>query len=137
MSDSPEQVWIIPSDPADLAPLPALIKDGRIAHYIRKPKEFGAFSLHDGLDCTWGSFEECRAAMIEVRMAAFKETREHARKLAASIEHIKIIPTASFPNVVREVPEAQQQQEGEGQEEAKAEEVKPAKPALRRPSRRN
>lgn len=130
-----QQVWVIPPDPTDLTPLPALIKDGRIAYYMRKQKQFGEFHL-DLIEC-WASFEECRTAMLEVRNSAYKETREHARMLAASIEHIKIIPTAEFPNVLREVPEAQQQQEAKEQEEAKAEEVKPAKPALKRPSRRS
>lgn len=85
---------------------------------------------------TFDTFEQCRAAMIEARTEALHETREHARKLAASIEHVRTIPAASFPDVVREVPEAQQQQqEAEGQEKAQAQKVAP-KALLKRPSRK-
>jgi tRNA-specific 2-thiouridylase len=63
------------------------------------------------------------------------DTREVARDIAATIEHVKTIPATPFPSdVTREVPEAQQQ-EAQGQEEASAEEVKPAKTELKRPRR--
>jgi hypothetical protein len=56
--------------------------------------------------------------------------------LAASIEHIKTIPTATFPNVSREVREqGQQQEEAKAQEETKAEEVKPAPELKKKPLR--
>lgn len=132
MSKSIQQVWAIPLDPEDMAPLPALLRDFiDVAFYDRKKKCFGDF-VELFPDPVFGTFEQCRAAIIEARTQALYETREHARKLAASIEHIRTIPTAQFPDVVREVPEAQQQK-AEGQEKAQASEVKPA---LKRPSRK-
>jgi hypothetical protein len=138
MSDSAIPVWAIPPDPEDMAPLPALLridhKGEHFALYCRHGKEFGLFEwVHLA---TFDTFEQCRAAMIEARTEALRETREHARKLAASIEHVRTIPAAPFPDVSREVPEAQQQQqEAEGQEKAPAKEVAP-KPLLKRPSRK-
>lgn len=125
-----QHAWVIPDDPQDMAPLPALIKDGRISFYNRRENTFGAYLM--SLEVAYPSFDECRAAMIDMRIDALDQAREHARKLANSVEHIRTIPAASFPDVLREVSEAEQQQEGEGQEEAKAEEVKPA---LKRPRR--
>lgn len=165
MSDSIEQAWVIPSNLDDMEPLPALFKNKTdIAFYDRKRKCFndydrlpfvtealelcfddespvpmrGMVAYCSALDVlAYSTFEECRAAMIEARTAALKEAREHSRLLAASIEHIRTIPTAPFPDVIREVPEAQQQEEAQEQKEAEAEQVKPAKPTLKRPVRKN
>lgn len=140
MTDSPQQVWVVPEDPNDMAPLPALQdSESRISFYNRHSKQFGLFenqAYFQLFQPVFATFDECRAAMIEARVEQLDQAREHSRKLAASIEHLKTIPTATFPDVLREVPEAQQQ-EAEGQEEAQAEEVKPSKPTLKqRPSRR-
>jgi hypothetical protein len=138
MSDSAQQAWVIPLDPEDMAPLPVLVRGfNDIAFYYRKKKCFGEIICNfiDPNVVVYSTFEQCRAAMIKARTQALHETREHARKLSASIEHIKFIPIAQFPNVSREVPEAQQQK-AEGQQEAKAEEVKP-KTLLKRPLRKS
>jgi hypothetical protein len=147
MSDSVERFWAIPFDPNDMEPLPVFIDEqSECWDYNRNTRKFefaGEFYLNFG-DC-YPTFEECRAAMIEGRTQALKEARKHAHELAASIEHIRSLPHALFPNVIREVPEAPQE-EAQGQEEAKAAEAvtpqpeaEPAKagarPALKRPSR--
>jgi aminoglycoside phosphotransferase (APT) family kinase protein len=122
-----------------MAPLPVLVRGfNDIAFYYRKKKCFGEIICNfiDPNVVVYSTFEQCRAAMVEARTEALHETREHARKLAASIEHVRTIPTAPFPDVSREVPEAQQQQqEAERQEKAPAKEVAP-KPLLKRPSRK-
>lgn len=131
MTDSVQQVWVIPPDIADMAPLPALLQNGHLSLYCRRKKEFEpiewAYSSH------YLNFEECRIAMMAARTQALDETREHARMLASSIEHIRSLPVAAFPDVLREVPEAQQQ-EVQAEEEAEAEKVKPM---LKRPSRKS
>lgn len=136
-----KQAWVIPTDPMDLAPLPALLRGEEIAIFCRKQKTFGAFSGPSlTLLCSvYTDFESCRLAMIEGRTQILRDTHDHAKYLAATIEHIRTIPTASFPNVEREVRKQEgQQEEGQGQQEAQAEEVKPAaKPELKRPLRKN
>jgi hypothetical protein len=134
MTDSVKQVWVVkPIDARDLAPLPALVKDSAVAIYDRREGKFGPF--------TWvnlpfyATFDECRVAMVEQLIKDLTAAREAAREIAATIEHVKTIPATPFPSdVTREVPEAQQQ-EAQGQEEASAEEVKPAKTELKRPRR--
>lgn len=156
MTDTLEQVWVIPNDPNDLAPLPAMV-DGksRFAYYNRKQKRFGDLVL--SLDIAYETFEHCRAAMIKARTAAYDEARAHAGVLARSIEHIRNIPTQEFPDVVSKVPEAEQQkpeeEKAEGQKEVielangstialvASEDPSPlksaVKPALKRPSRKS
>jgi hypothetical protein len=146
MSDSEvidQEVWIIPGDPSDMAPLPALLRPqpddpNLIAVYDRKQKEFSPFALagwkHHPL-YYFRTFEECRSAMIAERSELLEELNAQCRRLAASIEHTRTIPTATFPNVQREVREEQQ-----GQEKAQAEKVPDAgekvKPALTQPPSR-
>jgi hypothetical protein len=135
MTDSVQHVWVIPSDPQDMAPLPAL-QDGELgllAVYDRKEKAFDAFELAFGAS-VHATFDGCRMAMINARTAALNEAREHARHVAATIEHIRNLPVAAFPS--HALHDLQQQQEEAVQEEAQAEEVKPAKAELKRPSRR-
>jgi hypothetical protein len=134
MTGSVKQVWVIPNDPTDLAPLPALVdSDSRFSYYNRKARQFGAGLL--SLDVAYATYDECRAAMIEARTKALEKARQHTHLLAATIEHLRFIPATPFPSdVTREVPEAEQQ-EAQGQEEADAEEVKPAKVDLKRPRR--
>jgi hypothetical protein len=136
MTSSVKQVWVIPSDPNDLAPLPALVDgDSRFSYYNRREGQFGAGVL--SLDVAYATFQCCREAMIAARTKALEEARQHTRLLATTIEHLRFIPATPFPSdVTREVPEAQHQ-EAQGQEEASAEEVKPAKTELKRPSRRS
>jgi hypothetical protein len=143
MSDSVEQVWIIPGDPSDMAPLPVLRRgDGAFAAYDRKTQTFGQFSYNwqvprddKGSVLYWSTFEECRAAMLAERSGLLEELNATCRELAASIEHTRTIPSQSFPNVQREVREEQQ-----GQEKAQAEKVPDAgekvKPALTQPPSR-
>lgn len=152
MDDSasqPQQGWIIPLDPEDMAPLPALLlADGRFSLYDRKRKCFddptALFPGSSGF--LFESFESCRQAMIEVRAQALQESQQHCRKLALSIEHIRTIPTATFPNVQREVRAQgqQEQQEGQGQkkEQGQGQERQPEvtqapKPELKRPTRKS
>jgi hypothetical protein len=143
MTDSvPRPCWVIPSDPNDMAPLPALLNDltYETALWSRRDRVFKRAGC-DLLSGTYDSFEDCRSAMIRARTDALNEARGHARVLAAQIEHIRTIPPATFPNVIREAP-----QEEAPQEEAKTEEAvthKPeaepakggARPALKRPLR--
>jgi hypothetical protein len=143
MSD--KQLWAIPFHRDDMEPLPTLLDEqGRYWVLNRKSKKFEQEEVVFFLD-TFLTFEACRAAMIEGRTQALNESREHSRYLAASIEHIRSLPHAKFPDVIREVREAPQE-EAEGQEEAKtAEAVTPqpeaepakggARVALKRPSR--
>lgn len=133
MTNSIEKVWVVPEDPQDLAPLPALLIDGiNVRLFDRHKKTLGDLIEFYMPPC-YSTWEECRTAMIEGRTRAFHDARAHAGVLARSIEHIRIIPAADFPDVLPEVPEAEQQerQEKEAQEQ---EEVKPS--ARRRYSRR-
>lgn len=135
MSDSIEQVWIVPGDPSDMAPLPALFSPGQIALYDRKQQVFGEFSGYSAGVTYYATFEECRTAMLAERSGLLEELNATCRELAASIEHTRTIPSQSFPNVQREVREEQQ-----GQEKAQAEKVPNAgekvKPALTQPPSR-
>jgi hypothetical protein len=135
MSETVEQVWIIPGDPSDMAPLPAIFRLGQIALYDRKQQVFGKFSGYSAGVARYATFEECRAAMLAERSELLEELNATCRELAASIEHTRTIPTATFPNVQREVREEQQ-----GQEKAQAEKVPDAgekvKPALTQPPSR-
>jgi hypothetical protein len=147
MSDSEvidQEVWIIPGDPSDMAPLPVLRKNsGHFAVYDRRTQTFGEFIATNWLVPRddkrnvpyWSTFEECRAAMLAERSGLLEELNAQCRELAASIEHTRTIPTQSFPNVQREVREEQQ-----GQEKAQAEKAPDAgekvKPALTQPPSR-
>jgi hypothetical protein len=146
MNETVEQVWIIPGDPSDMAPLPVLRKNnGHFAVYDRRTQTFGEFiatnwlvpRFIDGKGNVpyWSTFEECRAAMLAERSGLLEELNAQCRRLAASIEHTRTIPSQSFPNVQREVREEQQ-----GQEKAQAEKVPDAgekvKPALTQPPSR-
>lgn len=136
----PKQVWMIPLDSSDMAPLPALYEEeGGMAilrFYDRRTKAFAGF-IEEPIMPVFDKFEECRAYMIESRTGYLENLREEELHTVRAIEHLKLIFTAQFPDVIREVPEAQQeQQEAEGQEKAEAEKVKPAKAELRRPTRR-
>ena len=133
-----QQVWIIPGDPSDMAPLPAL-KHGEtcFSDYNRRKQVFGDMYEHLFMP-TYDTFEECRAAMIGLRTGTLEEANQYCRQLAQSIEHIKTIPTATFPNVSREVREQDQgQEEAQKQEEAEGQrqEVRPAPELKKRPSR--
>jgi hypothetical protein len=122
MTDSARQVWVMPDDPNDLAPLPALKRGERLfADYSRREKTFGDFYEDLFLE-TYPSFDECRAAMIDARVEQLDEAREHARNLANAIEHIRTIPATPFPSDALQH-NLQQQQEEAVQEEAKTEEV--------------
>ena len=133
MTDSTKQVWVIPGDPNDLAPLPALLQHGSLRFYDRKQKAFDDFPVSSVPYKLYDTFDQCRAAMIDERTVAYDEARAHAGVLARSIEHIRNIPTQEFPHVVSEVREAEQQEP----EEEKTEGQKEVKPALRRPSRKS
>ena len=117
-----QQVWVIPGDPSDMAPLPALIRDSdQLAFYDRRKQVFGQF-VRDPFATIEGhkDFEECRAAMIAERSALLEDLNRTCRELAASIEHIRTIPSAVFPNVSREVREEVQGQEKAQEQQEKA-----------------
>jgi hypothetical protein len=127
---SVQQGWACPVEPNDHAPLPALEKDGLIALYNRQTKSFGEFCAYDFLPF-YGSFDECRLAMIEQLVTHLEASRRMSHQLASAIEHVKLVPTAPFPSdAIRQ----SDRQEEAVQEEAKAEEVKP-KAELKRPRR--
>ena len=134
-----QQIWVIPGDPSDMAPLPALLHDtDRVAPYQRRPQTFGN-AVVDSFSKKYPDFESCRAAMIVERTAMLQDLNRHCRELAASIEHIKTIPPAAFPNVQREVRAQGQQQEEAQKQQEKAEgqqkEVKPSPELRKRPAR--
>jgi hypothetical protein len=131
-----QQVWVAPGDPSDMAPLPAIKHgDTLFSDYNRREQAFGGMYEHLSMQ-TYDTFEECRTAMIAERSAMLEDLNKHCRHIAQSIEHIRTIPPAPFPNVGREVREqGQQQEEAKAQEEAKTEEVKPAPGLRKRPSR--
>lgn len=138
MNKAPQPVWVIPCDPSDMAPLPAIMEEGsRFAVYDRHKKEFG--SMETQPYAPYDSFEACRAAMIAERSQALRAMQDESRQLAASIEHIRTIPNATFPNVQREVREQGQQEQQEAQERQekveRRQEVTPAKTELKRPRR--
>jgi len=127
-----------------MEPLPGLLKIEEsgvkfIAEYDRREKSFRSFAPLGFPYCDgdfFDTFDECRIEMMARSMRSLADTREQCRLIAANMKHVRNLPIATFPDVVPEVSEAQQQ-EAEGQEEAKAEEVKPAiiKPQPKRHSR--
>ncbi len=145
MSDDAEQVWLIPPDLSDMAPLPALRRNGDLFVYSRFLGEFPdeADPLADlNFHSRHGTFEECRAAMIKVYAELLDAHRQTCRDYAAAIQHLKTIPTQQFPNVIREAREAEQVEEqaekpvegqAEGQKQNRQEAVTQA---VRRPVRR-
>lgn len=132
MTDSVQQVWVCPSTLRDYAPLPALAKDGLVALYDRKEQKFGDFIRHDFLPL-YATFDECRLAMVEQLTMHLASTRQTARDIAATIEHVKNIPSTPFPSNALQHSD---RQEEAVQEETQAEEVKPARAELKRPRRR-
>jgi hypothetical protein len=134
MTDSVQQVWVIPNTLGDHAPLPALAKDGLVAEYDRREQQFGGFYAYDFLPF-YATFDECRLAMIETYTADLARTRQMVRDIAATIEHVKTIPSTPFPSdAIRQG----DRQEEAVQEEASAEAAEEVKPAteLKRPRRR-
>jgi len=134
-----EQVWVIPMQLPD-GPLPALLRsDGDISLYDPKAKAFGSF-LGSPIP-RYATFEECRRATLNALADSLKQANDHARLLAASIEHIRAIPTANFPDVSREVreqgqqKEAQRQQGQQGEGEGGQKKVTPSRAELNRPRR--
>lgn len=129
MSDSPQteaslhKFWIVPSDPKDLEPLPALVTDvrglpdGALFPFDRKKREFNTNDPHDSrLIELYSTFEECRHAMMAQWLDDLQDATFNARHAAGVVEHLRTIPTQSFPNVLREVSETQVTQEEKAQE---------------------
>jgi len=134
MTDSVQQVWACPVILGDHAPLPALAKDGLVALYDRREQRFGDFCHYDFLPL-YTTFDECRLAMVEQLTMHLTETRQAVRDIAATIEHVKTIPSTPFPSdAIRQG----DRQEEAVQEEASAEAAEEVKPAteLKRPRRR-
>lgn len=136
----PKQVWMIPlTDSGDIAPLPALYREENgksfLRFYDRRTKVFAGL-LESPILPVFDTFEECRAYMIECKTGHLEHLRSEELDTVRAIEHLKSIPTAQFPDVIREVSEAERQEKAEGQEKAEAEEVRPAKTELRRPTRK-
>jgi hypothetical protein len=127
---SVQQGWICPLADSDWAPLPALHIDGKFAIYNRKEGSFSAFTYSRLTFYT--TFDECRLALVNCLTEELNESRQRSYDLAAAVEHVKMIPTVPFPSdAIRQG----DRQEEAVQEEAKAEEVKPAKAELKRPRR--
>jgi len=120
MSEAPEKVWIIPGDPLDMAPLPVLkYGDNLFSNYHRRKQVFLEPYEHVGFLQTYSTFEECRKVMLDIRSKTLDEANQYCRQLAASIEHIRTIPIATFPSVNAKVRQDGQEQ---GQEKAQAQE---------------
>lgn len=136
MNKAPQPVWVVSYDSSDMAPLPAIMEEGsRFAVYDRHKKDFGPMEIQ--LYTPYDSFEACRAAMIAERSRALRVMQDESRQLAASIEHIRTIPNATFPNVQREVRAQGQQEEAQERQEKveRRQEVTSAKTELKRPRR--
>jgi hypothetical protein len=141
----PQQVWVIPPPtigPEDIAPLPALHfakEDGSrfLSFYNRRTKQFDS-PTEEPVWEHYETFEDCRAQMLTIKIGLLEQLHARTRETAQIIEHLRTIPTADFPDVIREVREAEQKQEeateGRQEEKAQAEQVKPDP---KRPSRRN
>jgi hypothetical protein len=126
MTDSVQQVWVIPHTLGDHAPLPALAKDGLVAVYDRREQQFGSFCAYDFLPF-YPTFDECRLAMIDQLITHLAQTREMVREIAATIEHVKTIPSTPFPSdAIRQG----DRQEEAVQEEASAEAAEEVKTGL-------
>lgn len=129
MSDSVQaqanfrKFWVAPPCAGDFEPLPALVAeaeglpDGAFFLFDRKKREFNTSdprdSRHTVLYCT---FEECRHAMMTEWLDYLRDATSNARHAAGVVEHLRTIPTQSFPDVLPEVPKTQVTQEEKAQE---------------------
>jgi hypothetical protein len=141
----PQPVWVIPpplSFTEDIAPLPALhfaMEDGSrfLSFYNRRTKQFES-PTEEPVWEHYETFEDCRVQMMTIKIGLLDQLRKRTLETAQIIEHLRTIPIANFPNVLREVREAEQEQqektEGRQEEKAEAEQVR-TEP--KRPSRRN
>lgn len=145
MSDSPQieaslyRFWVIPPDATDFEPLPALgtevvgLPDGAFFLFDRKKREFNTSNPHDSRHTTlYSTFEDCRHAMIDRWLDDLRDATFNARHAASVIEHLRTIPTQSFPDVLPEVPEPQASQKEKTQEKVETAKVtaEPAKPPI-------
>ncbi len=142
MPTKPEQVWVMPLQREDLVPLPALsfrpARDRRFLSFYDRHKKVFPPPQEEPIIEHYATFEDCRAQMLIVKRGLLEQLHTRTRETAQIIEHLRTIPTADFPDVIREVREAEQGQEeateGRQEEKAQAEQVKTDP---KRPSRRN
>lgn len=134
MSDSPQieasltaiprTAWVAHYNSTDFEPLPVLVTEvedlpnGAVFFlFDRKKREFDMSVPRDpGHVTLYHTFEECRSAMIEQWSDSLSNINRNARHAASVIEHLRTIPTQSFPDVLPEVPEPQVTQEEKAQE---------------------
>lgn len=139
----PAQRWIIPFEPSDLEPLPVLVAEltglpgSGLFLFDRKKGEFNTGDPRDSRDrALYSTFEECRHAMMAQWLDDLRDASFNARHAAGVIEHLRTIPTQSFPNVLREVPETQVIQEEKAQEKVETSRPKvTAEPAKHPPAK--
>jgi hypothetical protein len=142
MPPEPEQVWVMPLQQEDLVPLPALsfrpAADRRFLSFYDRHKKVFLPPREEPIIEHYATFEDCRAQMLIVKKGLLEQLHARTRETAQIIEHLRTIPTADFPDVIREAREAEQEQEekaqGRQEEKAQAEQVKTDP---KRPSRRN
>lgn len=120
----------MPSDPKDLEPLPVLVADvrglpnGALFLFDRKRREFNTNNPRDPRHTTlYHTFEECRHAMMTQWLDDLRDATFNARHAAGVVEHLRAIPTQSFPDVLPEVPEPQASQEEKAQEKVETAKV--------------
>jgi hypothetical protein len=137
--DPPEQVWVMPSDPADLAPLPAILHSyddgaGFISEYDRKSKQFLlGYTL---CEVYFHVFETCRLAMLDRQSAVLAKAKDEYMNQASIYSHLDSMVPAAYPEEAfksfikkpepEEVPDLPPDEPIQEQ----------AKPATQRPSRR-
>ena len=133
------RVWIEPTDPGDMLPLPALLHSETeheviVSEYNRRKQCF-ELAERERRTTAHRDFEACRVAMLQRQSAVLELAREEARNQASIYQHILSVPPQPFPNDKADeflTPPAKVQEE-EGQEKAVQEEVKPtARPRRRR-----
>jgi hypothetical protein len=137
--DPPEQVWIVPTDPADLAPLPAILHTYTeheiiVSEYDRKSKQF-LLAERERRTTACKTFEECRQLMLQRQRAVLLKAKEEYRNQASVFSHLDNMPPAAYPEDAFKSFTAKPEPEPTQEEEQPAPQEQ-VKPATQRPSRR-
>lgn len=126
----------MPSDPADLAPLPAILHsydDGYacISGYDRKSKQF--LLCETPCEVYFHQFETCRLAMLDRQSAVLAKAKDEYMNQASVYSHLDNMVPAAYPEEAFKSFTAKPEPEPEPEEEPIQEQ---SKPATQRPSRR-
>jgi hypothetical protein len=138
--DPPEQVWVMPSDPADLAPLPAILHSYTeheiiVSEYDRKSKQF-LLAERERRTQAFKNFATCRLAMLDRQSTVLEKAKAEYQNQASIYSHLDSMVPAAYPEEAfksfikkpepEEVPDLPPDEPIQEQ----------AKPATQRPSRR-